>query len=439
MVIVEENQESTSILGSSSAPYINSLATTYASATQWYSVEHNSPLDYMDLLSGANQNCCAGNPYSATTLVDELHAKSTPIPWKAYMESMPSDCYTKSSTTNGLYDVIHNPFRYFTNYWSWCSTANEGVLPYPGSSALVSTLDGSQAPDFVWITPNDCNNMHGDSNTGSPCKGVTGGPLVKAGNDWLSTNIAPVISSSWFKQNGIIIITWDEGTTSKGCCGGVATGGHIATIVVTSNNKGLGNFTGTGDHFGTLAAIEKAYGVVPLGGSASSVNGDLTGAFGQATGNLLSAEAASFEGGTTGGWGGYQSTLANSTLYAVDGTHSLAATSTVNGDMGPVSPTVPVTSGATYTGLLSERAGAGTNATAGLYMQFLDATHTEISQTSQAFTSTTSWQQVSITAVAPANAAYVDIVSYYSSTTIGEVHYIDKAQIALGTTTVWTL
>jgi len=284
MVIVMENQESTSIIGSVSAPYINSLATQYRSATQWYAVQHNSPTDYLDLLAGSDLGLPNGKPYSVPTLVDELHAGS--IPWRGYMESMPSNCFT-GTTADGLYDPIHNPFHYFTNYSSasggWCNSANlstEGVLPYPGSSGLVSALTGSNAPDFVWITPNDCNNMHGDPNTGSTCKVVTGAPLIKAGDTWLSSNIGPVISSSWFSQNGIIIITWDEGTSGKGCCGLTAPGGHIATIVVTSKNKGLGNFTATGDHYGTLRGIEESYGVVPLlGGSANIANGDLKNAF----------------------------------------------------------------------------------------------------------------------------------------------------------------
>ena len=103
---------------------------------------------------------------------------------------------------------------------------------------------------------------------------------IAQGDTWLSSNIGPVISSQWFSQNGIIIITWDEGTTTAGCCKLSAPGGHISTIVVTSNNAGLGSFTGTGDHYGTLAAIENAYGVSLLLNSANAINGDLTGAFG---------------------------------------------------------------------------------------------------------------------------------------------------------------
>ncbi len=284
MVIVEENREYRSIIGSSNAPYINSLATTYRSATNWYAVQHTSQNDLLELLSGSNQGLPIGVPYSATTLVDEQHTNG--IPWRAYMESMPSNCF-KGRTADGLYQAKHNPFSYFTNYNStkstgWCKSTNlstEGVLPYPGSTALVSTLNGPNAPAFVWITPNACNDMHGDTNIGSTCASSTTSQLTKAGDTWLSSNIGPVISSQWFSQNGIIIITWDEGTTKQGCCGLTTPGGHIATIVVTSKNKGLGKFTSYGDHYGTLAAIENAYGVPLLLGSANPVNGDLTGAF----------------------------------------------------------------------------------------------------------------------------------------------------------------
>src|SRR4029077_7781153 len=45
MQIIEENEGYNDIIGSSSAPYINSLAKNYASATKWYAVQGNSPHD----------------------------------------------------------------------------------------------------------------------------------------------------------------------------------------------------------------------------------------------------------------------------------------------------------------------------------------------------------------------------------------------------------
>ena len=110
MVVVEENEGYSDIIGSSSAPYINSLANTYSSATKWYAVQHNSPHDYLDLIVGSDLGLPNGKPYSNTTLVDELH--NAGIPWKSYMESMPSNCFT-GTTSNGLYDPNHNPFHYF--------------------------------------------------------------------------------------------------------------------------------------------------------------------------------------------------------------------------------------------------------------------------------------------------------------------------------------
>jgi phosphatidylinositol-3-phosphatase len=358
MVIVEENMEYGGIIGSTNAPYINSLATTYASATSWYAVQHNSPNDYLELLSGSNQGLPNGAPYSATTVVDELHTNG--IPWRAYMESMPSACFT-GSTPDALYDPNHNPFRYFTNYNSnqaagWCSSANlsEGVQPYSGSSTLLSTLNGPNAPDFVWITPNDCHNMHGDTNAGSTCAGSTTSQLTQAGDTWLSSNVGPVISSPWFSQNGIVIITWDEGTTGLGCCGLTAPGGHIATVVVTPNNKGLGRLTSSGDHYGTLAAIENAYGVSLLLNSGSSVNGDLSGAFGQLIGGSISgtvtdtATAAAISGATVsdGAGGSITSNGSGYTLNNVPpGTYTVTASAT--GYTAQSAPTVTVTAGAT--------------------------------------------------------------------------------------------
>ena len=369
MLIVEENRSYGDIIGSSSAPYINTVASEYGSATNWYSVEHTSEYDYVDLISGSNQGLPVGKPYSATTLVDELHAQS--IPWKAYMESLPSNCYKGSPPANGLYDQYHNGFHYFAEYGTttgdWCSTANlstEGVVPYTGSAPLVSALDATKAPDFVELIPNDCDEMHGDTNTGSPCATSTQPELISAGDTWLSDNLPAVIGSSWFAQNGIIIITWDEAASgdSSGCCGlALPAGGHIPTIVVSSNNKGMGPFTGIGDHYGTLAAIEDAYGVPLLLNAANSANGNLSGAFGTpASGGVISGTVtdASTKAGIVGatvtysGSGGTDTTPtttggAYSFTNVPAGTYTVSVSAT--GYTGQTSSTLTVTAGGSVT------------------------------------------------------------------------------------------
>ncbi len=362
MLIVEENEGYKDIIGSSSAPYLNGLATSYVSATNWYGVQHNSPHDYLDLTIGSDLNLPNGKPYSVPMIVDELHSSGTS--WKGYMESMPSNC-ANGSTSNGLYDPNHNPFHYFTHYSSapggWCNSANlgtEGVLPYPGPSGLVTALNAANAPDFVFLVPNDCDDMHGDSpNAASPCNNASNTQLIRTGDTWLSNNLPGVLSSSWFQQDGIVIITWDEGSDSSGCCGLGSPGGHVATIVVTTGNQGAGTFATTGDHYGALRAIEEAYGVGLLGGSANTVNGDLTGSFGKGkvtTGSIsgsvtdsvtsapLAGVAVSYSGGstTTNASGAY-------TLTGVSpGTYTVTASAS---GYTPGSAPVKVTAGANAT------------------------------------------------------------------------------------------
>jgi hypothetical protein len=292
MLIVEENEAYSSaetptdnyVIGNANAPYINNtLVSNYTSATNWFAVQHNSPHDYLDLTVGTDLGLPNGKPYSTPMLVDELH--SAGIPWKGYFENLPSNCYNGASLSDGLYDPNHNPFHYFVNSSTsgggWCSNANintEGVVPYTGASDFVNDLDGPNAPDFVFLVPNDCDEMHGDTSSGSPCASDSDSDLIGVGDDWLQENLPAVLASSWYAQNGIIIITWDESASGDDSGGSFGDGGHIPTIVISANSSG--HFTASGDHYATLRAIEEAYGVPLLNNSGNPDFGDLTPAFG---------------------------------------------------------------------------------------------------------------------------------------------------------------
>ncbi len=268
MVIMEENKGYSATLGScppnsSPDPYLCSLASAYASGTAWYGVEHPSQPNYVDIASGGNQGCtsdfCApASAYSAPDLGGQL--SSAGIPWTAYMESMPSACYTGNQS--GEYVLKHNPFVVFQADMppNACH-----IQPYPGATGLVSALDAAGAPDFVWITPNLQDDMHDGT--------------IKQADQWLQANLAPVLTSSWFSADGTVIITMDEGSGDSGCCGGAA-GGQIPMVVISSQTKGKGNFATPGDHYGTLRTIEEAYGLPLLGAASNPANGDLRGLLG---------------------------------------------------------------------------------------------------------------------------------------------------------------
>jgi phosphatidylinositol-3-phosphatase len=270
MVIVDENAAykasfgSPYIAGNSQAPYVNSLIQTYTSATSWFAVEHHSSFDYYDLVSGADQ-AGISKPVSSPTFVDQLAGSG--IGWKAYMESAPSSCYKGGSV--GQYYKGHNPFVSFksiVNNPSQCAN----VVPYT-QSRMSTDLNQPSPPSFVWITPNQCDDMH------SKCAPTNN--VVAQGDTWLRSTIPAVQATAWYHNGGIIILTWDESATrdSSGVPGTNDSGGHIATIVISAGNHVP--YSNAGDHFGTLRGLEEAYGVSCLAAACNAAHGDISGAF----------------------------------------------------------------------------------------------------------------------------------------------------------------
>jgi hypothetical protein len=133
------------------------------------------------------------------------------------------------------------------------------VVPF--ASSFAADLTQATMPPLAFVVPNRYNDMHDGT--------------VAQGDQWLSTYLPTVLSSSWYQSGGVVIITWDEGKTTKGWNG--SSGGHVPTLVIAAGAHGA--FTAGGNNYGTLRAIEEAYGVGLLGSSADPANGDLTGAF----------------------------------------------------------------------------------------------------------------------------------------------------------------
>jgi hypothetical protein len=270
MLIMEENQSYSATLGScgggSPDPYWCSLAATYASGTQWYGVAHPSLPNYLDIVSGADQGCIADTcPLSvggsAPNLGEQLSQAG--IPWVAWMESMPRACDTGGDS--GDYAQHHDPFAYFADVTT-SADCSANLAPYPGASAMVSALEGGNAPDFVWLTPNVCDDMHTACNSANQ---------ITAGDDWLKSNLPGVLQSSWFAAGGTVIIAMDESEgDDSGCCGGAA-GGSVPITVISSQARGFGDFSSAGDHFGVLRSLEEAFHLSLLGGAKNPANGDL--------------------------------------------------------------------------------------------------------------------------------------------------------------------
>jgi hypothetical protein len=158
-------------------------------------------------------------------------------------------------------------------------------------------------------------------------------------------------------------------------------------------------------------------------------------------GNLLSAEAASFEGGSTGGYTGANATLANSTAQASHGSHSLRLTSVASGNMSAASPLIPVapgtqvTAGAYFRSAVSARS---VRADVTWYNTALGVISTSagtaVSDSTSAFTPSTA------SLVAPALTAWMAVTPTVLATgAANEQHYVDQCWLALGSGIVWSL
>ncbi len=268
MVVVEENQgyDATQTACGTSNSYFCQLAAEYASVVPWYGVTHPSLPNYLALTSGSTQGCisdgCPG-PYPGDNLGNQLTEAG--LPWAAYMESMPTPCYSGSSA--GEYAKKHDPFVYYSDLLDGAACASH-VLPYPGASGLLSVLDGASPPDFVWITPNLIDDMHDGT--------------VAQGNSWLEENLEPVLSSAWFTgSKGTVIVTEDEDDAeSSGSCCLDAAGGQVPELVISHRAQGRGIVSITGDQYGLLRTIEEMFDLPLLGAAADAANGDLTQLFG---------------------------------------------------------------------------------------------------------------------------------------------------------------
>jgi hypothetical protein len=208
-VVVMENKEYSEVIGSGSAPYLNRLANRYASATRMFGVSHPSLPNYLAMLGGSTfgvgSNCTGCDGIRAQSFAGQLEDRG--LSWRAYMDGMPSPCFRGSEA--GRYVKKHNPFAYFRDISGDRSCRR--VVP---ASRLAGDLRSGSLADFNWITPDLCHDSH-DCSVGS-------------GDQHLAALVPDLLAHTG--PQGFVALTYDEGSSSAGCCR-VAHGGHIPTVL----------------------------------------------------------------------------------------------------------------------------------------------------------------------------------------------------------------
>jgi acid phosphatase len=246
IVIIFENTEYSSVVGSSSWPNFNHLAQQYTLMTNDYAVSHPSLPNYLALTSGSTQGItsdCTTCWINATNIADQV--ESSGRTWKGYMENMPSPCYLGDS---GTYAQRHNPFVYYNDIRTNTTRCNKDDVPL---TQFDTDLSNNQLPALAWITPNLCNDGH-------DCAASTA-------DTFLGNEVNKILSSPAFDSNSLLVITFDEGTTTASCCGlPSSAGGKIATLLIGNLVKPGYQDATPYSHYSLVKTIEQGWGLSEL-------------------------------------------------------------------------------------------------------------------------------------------------------------------------------
>ena len=261
-IIMMENTSYTSLIGNPNAPWINYAAQTYGLATQYFGVTHPSQPNYIAATSGSTNGVTSDSDdtINVPNIVDQLEARGKS--WRAYMQSL-SLCngnILASSCGNQLYERKHDPFVSYQDV----QDNPERLEHIVDFSQFYTDLASNNVPDYSWISPDQCHDMHGRASTPSdPCDFSQVQQLIATGDAFLKHTVDAIMDSRAWNGNSVIFITWDESdfpfNDTSGCCDAVPGGGHVVTIVISHSDHAPRTSSTPYNHYSMLATIEDGW------------------------------------------------------------------------------------------------------------------------------------------------------------------------------------
>jgi len=211
-LVIEENR-SFSTVYHNQMPWLSELGDKYGIATNYFSNEQGSLLDYLWLSSGSGERNfgCDGNQCKQTiddaNIFRELNAAG--MSWKMYADSLPKTGYLGAHS--GEYVKRHNPAVWYTDVVNH-PEQQQNVVAF---TEFAKDLANDSLPDYSIIVPN----LKHDAHDGSPA----------AADAWLKENIGPLVNSRLFQpgSNSVMFITFDNGDGDAQ--------GQVLTAVVGDN------------------------------------------------------------------------------------------------------------------------------------------------------------------------------------------------------------
>jgi phosphatidylinositol-3-phosphatase len=322
IVLENENYSATFSGSGSQAPYLaTTLPAQGALLTQYYGTGHNSNDNYLSMISGqapnvqTQEDCLLYSDWVGTTQPDSdgqvigtgcvypsaiqtvaNQLEDAGLNWRGYMEDMGNDLSrdgsatcshptldspdgTQTATATDGYATRHDPFMYFHAIIDNAADCNAHVVNYSNLQSDLKSV--ATTPQLSFITPNLCDDGH-DNPTCVNEGGKAGG--LPAINTYLQSAVPMITSSPAFQKDGLLIITFDESSTSdqSECCSeptGPNTitpgltgpgGGRIGAVLLSPFIK-PGTVSNTPyNHYATLRSIEDIFGLSYLGYAGAS-------------------------------------------------------------------------------------------------------------------------------------------------------------------------
>ncbi len=269
-----------------SATYMSGLADANVLVRTWGTIGHNSEPNYIALLGAFDDSSTNGDGVccyfeSQQNIIDKI--ENAGLTWQAFAEDAGN---TGTCGFSPPRDGDHFSFKDFSdmNTSPRCSrfaTTASNTSPISGSCSSPSTNPDPEfitsltqsAPNFVWLTPNDCDNMHDSS--------------VTFGDNYLSYLVPKILASPLFASSGskaTLLVLFDEGYTN--CNNNTGGTGECvyASFIGPTVKKGTQLNTTSVSHYSFSSTLEAAWGLGNLG--ANDVGAPtLTSAFAPCTSN----------------------------------------------------------------------------------------------------------------------------------------------------------
>ena len=209
-------------------PYMSGFADANGIAQRYRSLITSSYPNYYGILGAfLPSNCSKSNSaacyppvgsFTDPNLVDRF--ESVGLTWKGYMENQTPMAGCDPFSHNA-YEHEHNGFLAFQDIYSNAARCNKIVRANPALSstctvndcALINDLNSASAPNFMWLSPNDCNNIHGGSSCTNGCTSGGSTTCQRAGDNYLSGLIPNILNSATFTTTrAALFVVFDEGT-----------------------------------------------------------------------------------------------------------------------------------------------------------------------------------------------------------------------------------